>query len=87
MNHYIFVSNKSKYIRIPKQVHCSYGLLLLIFKKSSSQDVMVFKSVLKIIHYIHSNFPLIRPSFVKLTQLAQFDKTSHPRSYMELVIV
>ena len=22
-------------------------------------------------------FPLIQPSFVKLTQLAQFDKTSH----------
>ena len=26
---------------------------------------------------IYSSFPLIQPSFVKLTQLAQFDKTSH----------
>ena len=31
-------------------------------------------------------FPL-KPYFVKLTQLAQFAKTSHALQYMELVIV
>ena len=34
----------------------------------------------------HSSFPLIQPSFVKLTQLAQFDKTSHAWQFMKLVI-
>ena len=33
------------------------------------------------------SFPLIQPVFVKLTKLAQFDKTSHAWQYMELVIV
>ena len=33
-----------------------------------------------------SSFALIQPSFVKLTQLAQLDKTSHAWKYMELKI-
>ena len=37
--------------------------------------------------FSHSRFPLIHPSFVKLTQLSQFDKISHAWCYMELVIV
>ena len=36
---------------------------------------------------IQSSFPLIQASFVKLTQLVQFDKISHAWYYMELVIV
>ena len=36
---------------------------------------------------IHWSFPLIQAFFVKLTQLAQFDKTSHVWQYIELVIV
>ena len=35
----------------------------------------------------YSSFPLIQPSFVKLSQLAQFVKTSHAWLCMELVIV
>ena len=37
--------------------------------------------------YILSSFSLIQPSFVKLTQLAGFDKTSDAWYYVELVIV
>ena len=35
----------------------------------------------------YSTFPSIQPSFVILTQLAQFDKISHGTWNMELVIV
>ena len=34
-----------------------------------------------------SSFPLIQPSFVKLTQLAEYDKTSHACQWMTLVNV
>ena len=36
---------------------------------------------------LHSRFPLIQPLFVKLTQLAKFDKPSEAYQYMELLIV
>ena len=52
---------------------------------SMARDLVVDESVYqgiqnpknRVYKVIQLSFPLIYPSFVKLTQLAQFDKTSH----------
>ena len=61
---------------------------LNIFSKLSN---IIFTKVIRTCNLLskraQSSFPLIQPSFVKFTQLAQFAKTSNAWQYMELVIV
>ena len=69
-------SGMSHLYRHTKEKHllnlfCNIHSLYVLF------EVLGFDRHCQCIHLIQSSFPLIQPSFVKLTQLAKFDKTSH----------